>query len=83
MLAQLRALLAPGGRLSIYATDAQSMRRWKFAQEDTHSHITALELRHALLAAGFGPGDIAIDLHDVGGGVIGMVGHAVRADPAT
>jgi len=83
MLAQLRALLAPGGRLSIYATDAQSMRRWKFAQQDTHSHITALELRHALLAAGFGPNDIAIDLHDVGGGVIGIVGHAVKTDPAT
>lgn len=53
MVARLRGLLKPGGRLVIYATASETMRRWKFAQPDTHHWIDVASLRCALAEGGF------------------------------
>jgi ubiquinone/menaquinone biosynthesis C-methylase UbiE len=53
IVARLRDLLKPGGRLVIYATATETMRRWKFAQPDTHHWIDEASLRSALAEGGF------------------------------
>lgn len=53
IIARLRGLLKPGGRLVIYATASETMRRWKFAQADTHRWIDEGALRAALAEGGF------------------------------
>lgn len=49
---ELMRVMRPGGRLAIYATDAATMRRWRFAGPDTHRHFDAGEMRRAFAALG-------------------------------
>ncbi|MDO7837305.1 class I SAM-dependent methyltransferase [Sphingobium sp. HBC34] len=53
VLAEVRRVLRPGGMLSIYVTDAATMRQWKFACSGTHRHFTAGDLARLLTDAGF------------------------------
>lgn len=53
MTGELRRLLRPGGRLVVYVTDAETMRRWPFAGPETHRHWTADTLSDALHEGGF------------------------------
>ncbi len=51
ILAEIRRVVRPGGRLAIYVTDRETMRHWRFAGPETHRQFDAPGLRHALLAA--------------------------------
>lgn len=53
-------VLRPGGRMSIYATDEESMRHWKFAGEETHRLFGADGLEAALREGGFGDCEIVV-----------------------
>ena len=50
---EIRRVLRQDGCLSIYATDATTMRGWKFAAPDTHRLYRAAELNEILLQGGF------------------------------
>jgi len=78
VIAGLRRLLRPGGRLIIYATEASSMARWKFARQDTHRHIDKTTLARALAAGGFGPGDVTIGELALPWGIKGLIATAKR-----
>jgi ubiquinone/menaquinone biosynthesis C-methylase UbiE len=79
VLCEIRRVLRPGGRLVIYATDAATMRRWKFAGEDTHRHWTRNDLLAALCGAGFAPRAIAVREVTLVGGVHGLIATASTA----
>ena len=51
--AEVLRVLRPGGRLSIYATDRESMRHWKFALTGTHRLFDADRFAAELEAEGF------------------------------
>ncbi len=51
VLAELDRVLRPGGRISVYVTDASAMARWTFTASGRHRLFGAAELR-ALLSTG-------------------------------
>ena len=61
ILAECHRVLRPDGKISIYATDASAMQKWKFAGSDTHVLYTEDNLRSALLKGGFANNDIRIE----------------------
>lgn len=73
VLGECRRVLRPGGRISIYATDAYSMLRWKFAGSETHTLYTANDLRAALLDGGFASDDIHIEQVNLPAGIKGLL----------
>ncbi|MFO1150420.1 MAG: methyltransferase domain-containing protein [Alsobacter sp.] len=78
-LLEARRVLRPGGVLVAYVTDRSTMRRWPFAQEDTHRHFDAAGLRSTLALAGFEPDRVAIRPLALPLGVIGLL--AVASTP--
>lgn len=82
ILAECRRVLRPGGTLSIYATDAQSMQHWKFADRDTHRLYTAPDLYGALRSAGFAPHAIHLYRQPIALGIQGLLA-VVQADAHT
>ncbi len=73
ILAECHRVLRPGGKISIYATDASSMRRWKFAGSDTHVLYTVDDLCAALLEGGFADNDISIETVNLFTGIKGLL----------
>lgn len=57
---QIFNLLKPGGRLVIYATDAETMRAWAFANHGSHNLFTARDITTMLCCAGFSEQHIAV-----------------------
>jgi ubiquinone/menaquinone biosynthesis C-methylase UbiE len=78
LLSEVRRVLRPGGRVSIYATDATTMRHWKFAGPDTHRLYGAAELSTALQQAGFAKDRILVRTVRVHGRVPGLLATVTR-----
>ena len=57
---EIRRVLRPDGCMSIYATDAATMRGWKFAGPETHRLFRAGELNEVLLQGGFDRHQISV-----------------------
>ncbi|MCC6918581.1 MAG: methyltransferase domain-containing protein [Alphaproteobacteria bacterium] len=73
ILRELRRILRPGGRFVVYATDAASMRNWRFARPDTHRLFDATALRDSLRSGPFQDADVSIRRIALGFGVAGLV----------
>ena len=59
-LREIRRVLRPAGILSIYVTDASTMRHWPFAGAETHRLFDRAELERALRDGGFRDETVAI-----------------------
>jgi SAM-dependent methyltransferase len=82
VIGEIRRVLRPGGTLVLYATDAGSMRQWKFAGAKTHRQFDGTALASLLIGGGFAPGLIAVTAAALAGGVTGLVALAKTSIPA-
>lgn len=76
MIAQLRSLLRPGGRLVAYVTDRSSMQRWGFVRVGLHKLWDEASMRTALADAGFAPEAISVQQRPVTRTIMGLFVHA-------
>lgn len=72
MIAALRKLLRPGGRLVAYVTDRHSMENWAFADAGFHRLYDNTQLKAVLADGGFDPSSISIESRSVRSGVQGL-----------
>ena len=80
VLQDVRRVLRPRGRVAIYATDAETMRHWRFAGPDTHRLFTADVLGDLLRCGGFGQDTIEIKSVCAGPGVTGLIATACKRE---
>ncbi|WP_370673773.1 class I SAM-dependent methyltransferase [Pleomorphomonas sp. PLEO] len=57
---ELHRVLRPGGRLVLYVTDSDTMKRWRLAGPETHRLYGEADLEAMLAAAGFAPENIRL-----------------------
>jgi SAM-dependent methyltransferase len=76
VLREIRRVLRPRGCVSIYATDAATMRGWKFAGPETHRLYGADELSAILCEGGFDPQQTFVRSVHVAGRVNGLLATA-------
>jgi SAM-dependent methyltransferase len=81
-LAECRRILRPGGRLAIYVTSGESMRRWRFARPATHRLFSKLDLVREFEQVGITREDRRIERVPLPGGLYGLVATAsLRSAP--
>ncbi len=80
VLGEIRRVMRPAGRLVIYATDASSMRHWKFASPGTHRLFDRAALTGVLKDAGFNQRQIRVEEIDVMARVRGLLATCSRHD---
>ena len=73
ILKEIRRVLRPDGRMVIYATDAATMRQWKFAGQDTHITYSIDDLRNILEDGGFSMAHIGTEKISLFGGIGGIL----------
>jgi ubiquinone/menaquinone biosynthesis C-methylase UbiE len=78
VLKEVERVLRPGGVISIYATHASAMRRWKFADPETHRLYDAEALAAVARHAGFGPGAIEVSAMRAALGVPGLTARIMK-----
>lgn len=81
VLREVRRVLRPSGLLSVYVTDVSAMRRWRFAEPQTHRLFDRDALAAMLRSGGFAEEQVAIAAVRVLAGVPGWVA-AARHRPA-
>ncbi len=79
-LREILRVLKPGGLLSLYATDRETMSKWKFAAKDTHRLYEAGDLRDLLVTGGFPGGEVSIRKASLAPGVTGYVALARKSE---
>lgn len=60
-MAECHRVLRSGGRIAIYATDKETMRRWPFCEDETHRVFGSAEAVQLLESAGFQSADIRVE----------------------
>lgn len=78
VLQEARRVLRPGGLLSIYATEASAMRRWKFAGPETHRLFDSRELGMTLLHGGCGRDSVDVFKVYAGFGITGLIARVAK-----
>jgi len=73
MIADLRRVLKPGGRLVCYVTARSTMQSWPFVRAGLHRLFDAEGLEAALVRGGFEPAGIAVHSRPVARGVMGLL----------
>jgi len=80
VLHEARRVLRHGGVLSLYATDAAAMRRWKFAGPETHHLYSEESLRRVLGEAADSRDDVSVERVMVAPGLPGLIAVLVKND---
>lgn len=78
VLAEIKRILRPQGTLVVYATDAASMRRWKFTGTGTHQLFDAAALAKLFASAGFSADEATVRKVAITRNVIGLIATVQR-----
>lgn len=78
MVARLRQVLRPGGRLVAYVTRRDSMENWPFTREGLHRLYDRDDLTDALVTGGFARERICVQEHAITPAVTGLLALAVK-----
>lgn len=78
MIARIRDVLKPGGRLVAYVTARETMELWPFARAGLHRLYDAQDLHDAMVEGGFSPERIEVHARTVARGVTGLLAIAKR-----
>lgn len=76
MIADLRRVLCPGGRLVAYVTHGETMKRWAFANQGTHRLFDEEALAALLMRGGFAPHSINVQTVPITRSVVGLLAFA-------
>jgi len=76
--AEVFRVLKTGGRLVVYVTARETMKKWPFARPDTHRTYDSNDLQHLLENAGFRRSEIKIQTLTLPFGICGLLATAEK-----